>query len=254
MKFAEKLTELRRSKGWSQEQLGEQLGVTRQTVSKWELGSTTPELEKLAKMSEIFGVSTDELIKGEAPEPAGALQETKPLRSRLHFEYKSSRIVRGIPLLHINFGAGRYTAKGIFAFGNKAVGIVAGGFLSLGAVSFGLLSAGILSFGTLAAGGLAFGAAAAGAGAFGGLAAGWLAFGGAACGMYAVGGATAASDIAFGGSASAHVAVGDVVRETVAISEPAPSEEVRALIMQELPGTPGFIADMFSSMAEMMKH
>ncbi len=36
--FAEKMMELRRSKGWSQEQLGEKLGVTRQTVSKWELG------------------------------------------------------------------------------------------------------------------------------------------------------------------------------------------------------------------------
>lgn len=64
MKFSEKLTELRHSRGWSQEQLGERLGVTRQTVSKWELGSTTPELEKLAMMSDIFGVSTDELIKG----------------------------------------------------------------------------------------------------------------------------------------------------------------------------------------------
>ena len=140
MKFS--LTELRHSRGWSQEQLGERLGVTRQTVSKWELGSTTPELEKLAMMSDIFGVSTDELIKGEPQEasrpsepsePAEAIQDTKPLRSRLHFEYKSRRTVRGLPLVHINFGAGRYTAKGIFALGNKAVGVVAGGFLSVGA-------------------------------------------------------------------------------------------------------------------------
>lgn len=115
MKFSEKLTELRHSRGWSQEQLGERLGVTRQTVSKWELGSTTPELEKLAMMSDIFGVSTDELIKGEPQEasrpsepaePAEAIQDTKPLRSRLHFEYKSRRTVRGLPLVHINFGAG----------------------------------------------------------------------------------------------------------------------------------------------------
>lgn len=103
MKFSEKLTELRHSRGWSQEQLGERLGVTRQTVSKWELGSTTPELEKLAMMSDIFGVSTDELIKGEPQEasrpsepsePAEAIQDTKPLRSRLHFEYKSRRRVQ----------------------------------------------------------------------------------------------------------------------------------------------------------------
>ena len=244
MKFSEKLTELRHSRGWSQEQLGERLGVTRQTVSKWELGSTTPELEKLAMMSDIFGVSTDELIKGEPQEasrpsepsePAEAIQDTKPLRSRLHFEYKSRRTVRGLPLVHINFGAGRYTAKGIFALGNKAVGVVAGGFLSVGVVAFGALAAGLI--------------------AFGGASAGWLAFGGSACGMYAVGGAADASHISCGGySTSAHVAIGDVVRGAVEVSESAPAAEVRELIMKELPETPGFIADMFSGMAEMMSH
>ena len=268
MKFSEKLTELRHSRGWSQEQLGERLGVTRQTVSKWELGSTTPELEKLAMMSDIFGVSTDELIKGEPQEafrpskpskpsepaePAEAIQDIKPLRSRLHFEYKSRRTVRGVPLVHINFGAGRYTAKGIFALGNKAVGVVAGGFLSVGVVSFGLISAGLLALGTISAGALAFGAIAAGLIAFGGASAGWLAFGGAACGMYAVGGAAVASHISFGGySSSAHVAIGDIVRGAVEVSESAPTAEVRELIIRELPGTPGFIADMFSGMAEMM--
>lgn len=254
MKFSEKLTELRHSRGWSQEQLGERLGVTRQTVSKWELGSTTPELEKLAMMSDIFGVSTDELIKGEPQEasrpsepsePAEAIQDTKPLRSRLHFEYKSRRTVRGLPLVHINFGAGRYTAKGIFALGNKAVGVVAGGFLSVGVVSFGLISAGLLALGTFSVGVLAFGA----------LAAGVIAFGGSACGMYAVGGAADASHISCGGySTSAHVAIGDVVRGAVEVSASAPAAEVRELIMKELPETPGFIADMFSGMAEMMSH
>ena len=254
MKFSEKLTELRHSRGWSQEQLGERLGVTRQTVSKWELGSTTPELEKLAMMSDIFGVSTDELIKGEPQEasrpsepsePAEAIQYTKPLRSRLHFEYKSRRTVRGVPLVHINFGAGRYTAKGIFALGNKAVGVVAGGFLSVGVVSFGLISAGLLALGTFSVGVLAFGALAAGVIAFGGASAGWLAFGGAAD----------ASHISCGGySTSAHVAIGDVVRGAVEVSESAPAAEVRELIMKELPETPGFIADMFSGMAEMMSH
>ncbi len=264
MKFSEKLTELRHSRGWSQGQLGERLGVTRQTVSKWELGSTTPELEKLAMMSDIFGVSTDELIKGEPQEasrpsepsePAEAIQDTKLLRYRLHFEYKSRRTVRGLPLVHINFGAGRYTAKGIFALGNKAVGVVAGGFLSVGVVSFGLISAGLLALGTFSVGVLAFGALAAGVIAFGGASAGWLAFGGSACGMYAVGGAADASHISCGGySTSAHVAIGDVVRGAVEVSESAPAAEVRELIMKELPETPGFIADMFSGMAEMMSH
>ncbi|MDR0979096.1 MAG: helix-turn-helix domain-containing protein [Lachnospiraceae bacterium] len=63
MKFNEKLMELRKKEGLSQEQLGQKLDVARQTVSKWELGETTPEMDKLVKMSELFSISIDELIK-----------------------------------------------------------------------------------------------------------------------------------------------------------------------------------------------
>ena len=62
MKFNEKLIELRRKEGLSQEELGYKLNVTRQTVSKWELGQTTPEMDKLVEMSKIFNISVDELI------------------------------------------------------------------------------------------------------------------------------------------------------------------------------------------------
>ncbi len=62
MKFNEKLIELRKKSGLSQEELGYKLNVSRQTVSKWELGQTTPELEKIIQLSKIFNVSTDELI------------------------------------------------------------------------------------------------------------------------------------------------------------------------------------------------
>ena len=61
MKFSEKLIQLRKEKLLSQEELGEKLNVTRQTVSKWELGQTTPDMEKLVEMSKLFGVSLDEL-------------------------------------------------------------------------------------------------------------------------------------------------------------------------------------------------
>lgn len=50
MQFHEKLMQLRKERGWSQETLAEHLGVTRQTVSKWELGTTTPEMGKLLEM------------------------------------------------------------------------------------------------------------------------------------------------------------------------------------------------------------
>ena len=58
-----KLIKLRKEMGLSQEELGNKLNVARQTVSKWELGETTPEMDKLIKMSEIFNITLDELIK-----------------------------------------------------------------------------------------------------------------------------------------------------------------------------------------------
>lgn len=62
MKFNEKLMELRKKSGLSQEELGEKLNVTRQTISKWELGQTTPEMEKLKEMASFFQISVDELL------------------------------------------------------------------------------------------------------------------------------------------------------------------------------------------------
>ena len=65
MKFNEKLIMLRKQNNLSQEQLGEKLEVARQTISKWELGETTPEMDKLIKLSEIFSITLDELVKDE---------------------------------------------------------------------------------------------------------------------------------------------------------------------------------------------
>ena len=62
MKFNEKLIELRKKQGLSQEELGYKLNVTRQTVSKWELGQTTPEMDKLVEIAKNFNVSVDDLI------------------------------------------------------------------------------------------------------------------------------------------------------------------------------------------------
>ena len=62
MKFNEKLTKLRKMEGLSQEELGYKLNVTRQTVSKWELGQTTPEMDKVIELSKIFNISVDDLL------------------------------------------------------------------------------------------------------------------------------------------------------------------------------------------------
>ena len=63
MKFEEKLMTLRKKSGMSQEELAERLGVTRQAVSRWELGSTQPDAPNLLKLSDLFGVSIDWLLR-----------------------------------------------------------------------------------------------------------------------------------------------------------------------------------------------
>ncbi|WP_288619081.1 helix-turn-helix domain-containing protein [uncultured Eubacterium sp.] len=65
MKLAEKIMTLRKQRGWSQEELAQQLSVSRQSVSKWESGASVPDLDKILKMSAIFNVSTDILLKEE---------------------------------------------------------------------------------------------------------------------------------------------------------------------------------------------
>lgn len=68
MIMAEKITMLRKQNAWSQEELAEKMGISRQSVSKWESGASIPDLDKIVKMSALFGVSTDYLIKDDLEE------------------------------------------------------------------------------------------------------------------------------------------------------------------------------------------
>ena len=82
MILADKIMTLRKKAGWSQEELAQQLNVTRQSVSKWEGAQSVPDLDKIVQMSRIFGVSTDYLLKDELEEqePAPSLAEQPPRR------------------------------------------------------------------------------------------------------------------------------------------------------------------------------
>ena len=73
MKLSEKIVNLRKARNISQEELAEQLGVSRQAVSRWEVGSALPDASNILQLSKLFGVSADYLLnddcKGEAPAP-----------------------------------------------------------------------------------------------------------------------------------------------------------------------------------------
>ena len=64
MKFNERLLEIRKKQGLSQEELGAELQVSRQTISKWEAGQSYPDFQRLVMLSDYFGMTLDELVKG----------------------------------------------------------------------------------------------------------------------------------------------------------------------------------------------
>lgn len=84
MILADKIIELRKKAGMSQDELAEQMDVSRQSVSKWEGAQSVPDLNKILKLSEIFGVSTDYLLKDDFEKPAQEFSETVTEDKPLH--------------------------------------------------------------------------------------------------------------------------------------------------------------------------
>ena len=76
MEFSEKLQELRKNKGLTQDELAEILYVSRTAVSKWESGQSTPDIEKIILLSDLFDVTTDYLLKGIEPVPENTTEKS----------------------------------------------------------------------------------------------------------------------------------------------------------------------------------
>lgn len=74
MNIGEKIYQLRKGRGYSQEELADLLGVSRQAVSKWELGTSTPDLESVVELAKLFGVTTDYLLT-DAPQTQPAQEK-----------------------------------------------------------------------------------------------------------------------------------------------------------------------------------
>lgn len=212
MTFQERLITLRKQQGLSQEQLGYELGVTRQTVSKWELGVTTPEMDKLIQLNDFFHISIDELVGHTSPEPASKAPETDYAQTareihyvpyHWHYEYKSRLSIFGLPLVHINVG--RWFPGQKFC---RARGV-----LAIGEFAFGL-----------------------------------FAVGGCAIGVYSIGGLAVAQKIAAGGAAYAPIAIGDAASGEIVfdINSPISPEVIRQVILQRFPETRDIIVRLFS--------
>ncbi|MCQ2578397.1 MAG: helix-turn-helix domain-containing protein [Treponema sp.] len=82
MILAEKILELRKQNGWSQEELAEKLDVSRQSVSKWEGAQAVPDLDKVLQMGELFGVSTDYLLKDDMEDDGKREDNYEPANKR----------------------------------------------------------------------------------------------------------------------------------------------------------------------------
>ena len=110
MILADKIIELRKKNGWSQEELAEKLNVSRQSISKWEGAQAIPDMGRIIAMSQIFGVSTDVLLKDDLDLEESAYETADPY-------YSPARVVTmedaSAYLEYKNYASGR-VALGVF--------------------------------------------------------------------------------------------------------------------------------------------
>ena len=158
MTIGERIAEERKKKGMTQEDMAEKLNLSRQAISKWESGSSFPDTENLLKLSLLFSVSVDYLLKGEMVEEKNEEEEEKVF----HLSYSSltrmkerhsERTLWGLPLWSVG-----KNAKGFFALGFRSEGIFSLGFFSKGVFSLGCFTLGGISVGMASLGLLFLGA------------------------------------------------------------------------------------------------
>ena len=222
MTLGEKLSKLRKEYNYTQEQLADILGVSRQSISKWESDIAYPETDKLIKMGKLFECSMDYLLNEDIAEKQGI--EPKEIETfwdkfkKQFHERKSEKMIFGMPLYHIGknahgFFAVGLKARGVFSIGLMSRGIVSLGMLSLGVISIGLLSLGLISAGVFSAGLLAVGSIALGLFAAGAISVGLISFGALSIGCFSTGALAVGKYAAVGDHAYGMIAIGKSVAE-----------------------------------------
>ena len=111
MILADKIIENRKKNGWSQEDLAEKLGVSRQSVSKWESAQAIPDMKKILQLSEVFGVSTDYLIRDEIEEVPAL--ELAPVDNGLEETVRSVSMEEAVSFLKYSENASRWISTGV---------------------------------------------------------------------------------------------------------------------------------------------
>lgn len=111
MILADKIIENRKKNGWSQEELAEKLGVSRQSVSKWEGAQAVPDMKKIIQMSEIFGVSTDYLLRDDIETPSAP--EVAPVDSGLEETVRAVSMEEANEFLEYNEKAATTISTGV---------------------------------------------------------------------------------------------------------------------------------------------
>ena len=111
MILADKIIENRKKNGWSQEELADKLGVSRQSVSKWESAQAIPDMKKILQLSEVFGVSTDYLMKDEIEEKPAV--ELAPVDNGLEETVRSVSMEEAVSFLKYNETASRWISTGV---------------------------------------------------------------------------------------------------------------------------------------------
>ena len=108
MEFNNKLYDLRKQNGFSQEEFANRLNVSRQTVSKWEVGDSTPDLEKLVAISDLFEISLDELVLDKAAvsseETSSKSEVLSELKEKLLTDENKKRAKKGFKIAGIILG------------------------------------------------------------------------------------------------------------------------------------------------------
>ena len=113
MILADKIIENRKKNGWSQEELANRLGVSRQSVSKWESAQAVPDLKKILQLAEVFGVTTDYLIKDEIEETQAL--EPAPVDKGLEETVRSVSMEEASAFLEYNETSSRLISTGVMA-------------------------------------------------------------------------------------------------------------------------------------------